>query len=179
MDLYVLRHGLAAARGSVEYPYDTDRPLTPKGTRRMVRQARGLNALGLSLDVILTSPLVRALETAKIVHRELDLPGRPVESEALAPMAHPAKLIDQLAMDYPSASNVMIVTRAVPERPHIADRLRRPGADDPAQKGSPVQAAPVRREARTLRMDRMVHDPQAHGEARMTQQDSLWDTSRT
>jgi phosphohistidine phosphatase len=109
MDLYVLRHGLAAARGSVEYPYDADRPLTPKGTRRMVRQARGLNALGLSLDVILTSPLVRALETAEIVHRELDSPGRLVESEALAPMGHPAKLIDQLAMDYPSAGNVMIV----------------------------------------------------------------------
>ena len=116
MDLYVLRHGLAAARGSVEYPYDADRPLTPKGTRRMVRQARGLNALGLSLDVILTSPLVRALETAEIVHRELDSPGRLVESEALAPMGHPAKLIDQLAMDYPSAGNVMIVGQMLDEQ---------------------------------------------------------------
>ena len=56
MDLYVQRHGLAGDPDSDEYPNDDDRPLTAKGIRRIGRQVRGLNSLGLSLDAIITSP---------------------------------------------------------------------------------------------------------------------------
>ena len=56
----MLRHGLAGTRGSPEYANDDERPLTPEGIRKTVRQVQGLNTLKLSLDVILTSPLVRA-----------------------------------------------------------------------------------------------------------------------
>lgn len=109
MDLFVLRHGIAGTRGSPEYPNDDERPLTPKGVRRMVDQVRGLNTLDVSLDVILTSPLVRAAETAKIVHQGLDNPGQLVTSDTLKPTGDPERLIEKLAMNYTSSSSVMIV----------------------------------------------------------------------
>ena len=57
MDLYVLRHGLAGDRNSAGYSNDDERPLTAKGARRMARQVRGLRSLGVSIDVIVSSPL--------------------------------------------------------------------------------------------------------------------------
>ena len=109
MDIYVLRHGVASARGALAYPNDDERPLTAKGIRRMRRQTRGLNAIGLSLDVIITSPLVRAVQTAEIVHRRLDNPGELVTSAALAPSGDPRALIDEMATRYSSADSVMLV----------------------------------------------------------------------
>ncbi len=109
MDLYVLRHGLAGTRGSPEYPNDDERPLTSRGVRRMIRQTRGLRSIGLSVDVIITSPLTRAAQTAEIVHQGLDESIRLTVSEALAPTGDPAALMAQLAMDRPSVDRVMIV----------------------------------------------------------------------
>ena len=82
MNLYVLRHGLARERNGREYVNDDERPLTAKGVKRMTRQVKGMNALGLSMDAIITSPLVRAAQTAEIVHKGLRKPGRLVTSDA-------------------------------------------------------------------------------------------------
>ena len=109
MDLHVLRHGLAAVRDGQEYPNDDERPLTPKGVRRMARQVKGLNSIGLSVDVILTSPLTRAFETAEIVHKGLRKAGPLVFCEALAPTGEPSRLLDRIESEYSSASDVMIV----------------------------------------------------------------------
>ena len=65
MRLYLLRHGIAEAaapRGD-----DGARRLTAAGRARMRTEAAGMRALGLTFDVILTSPLARAAETAAIV----------------------------------------------------------------------------------------------------------------
>ena len=109
MDLYVLRHGVASTRDLPAWPNDDERPLTAKGIRRMKRQVRGMNSIGLSFDVILTSPLVRAVQTARIVHRRLDDPGELVTSGALAPSGDARALIDEIAADYSSANSVMLV----------------------------------------------------------------------
>ena len=109
MDLYVLRHGVAEDRNSAEYGTDTERPLTAKGMRRMARQVRGLRSLGLSIDVIVTSPLVRAAQTAEIVHEGLQTTSRLVTSNALAPNGSPSQLISHLATGYSSADDVMVV----------------------------------------------------------------------
>ena len=109
MDVYVLRHGLANARSRPVYSNDDERPLTAKGIRRMDRQARGMNAIGLSPDVTFTSPLVRAAQTAEIVHRRLDDPGELVTTAALAPSGDPRALIDQIAAGHSSADSIMLV----------------------------------------------------------------------
>jgi phosphohistidine phosphatase len=65
-ELYLLRHGIAVDPGSTGLSDDA-RPLTPKGIKRMREIARGLAALELELDRIITSPLPRSRETAEIV----------------------------------------------------------------------------------------------------------------
>lgn len=65
MDLYLLRHAIAVERGLTHYPND-DRPLTEDGIQKMKKAAQGIAKLAGSFDVILSSPLVRAYDTARI-----------------------------------------------------------------------------------------------------------------
>ena len=65
MEVYLIRHGIAAARGT--YTDDQKRPLTDKGRSRTTKVANHLSATGLEFEVILTSPLVRAAQTAEIL----------------------------------------------------------------------------------------------------------------
>jgi phosphohistidine phosphatase len=74
-DLYVLRHGIAVDPSTPGYR-DDERPLTPKGERRMRQIGRGLNSLQLGIDRIVTSPLPRARTTAEIVADALGLRAR-------------------------------------------------------------------------------------------------------
>lgn len=69
--LYLLRHGIAVPPGTPGYD-DDERPLTPKGRKRMRQIAFGLKCLGLKVDRIVTSPLPRALQTAEIVAEALE-----------------------------------------------------------------------------------------------------------
>jgi phosphohistidine phosphatase len=71
LQIYLLRHAIASERDAERYADDGIRPLTREGRRRMARAARGMKALGLRFDLILTSPLRRAAETAQIVARTM------------------------------------------------------------------------------------------------------------
>ncbi|MGB3613435.1 MAG: phosphohistidine phosphatase SixA [Elainellaceae cyanobacterium] len=62
--LYIIRHGIAAERGA--YPSDGDRPLTEKGQQR-TRQVAERLAEKMHVELILTSPLTRAQQTAEIL----------------------------------------------------------------------------------------------------------------
>lgn len=65
MKLYLIRHGLAGQHG--DYPNDDERPLTQEGKRKTEQVAKRLQALDLQFDLILTSPLTRAKQTAEIL----------------------------------------------------------------------------------------------------------------
>jgi len=106
MRLYFLRHG-RADRSAWSGPDDL-RPLTPDGMERMERSAVRIGKLDLGLDVILTSPLTRALQTAEIVAAELDLVDRLVVDERLGPGFHPRHVADFLE-EYPEADTMMFV----------------------------------------------------------------------
>jgi len=67
MDLYILRHAIAAEREVPASGPDSARPLTRKGAKKMRRIASALKKLDISFDVILSSPFRRAKETAEIV----------------------------------------------------------------------------------------------------------------
>lgn len=83
-ELYLVRHGVAEERGE-KWPDDGKRPLTADGMSRMRKAARGLDRLGVTVDVILSSPLVRTRQTADILSAELA--GHPaiVNVDSLAP----------------------------------------------------------------------------------------------
>lgn len=65
LELYCIRHGLAGEAGS--YANDNERPLTDEGKKKTRQVAKQLAELGLQFDLILTSPLVRAHQTADIL----------------------------------------------------------------------------------------------------------------
>src|SRR5215510_7865710 len=94
-ELYLIRHAIAEERGDA-WPDDAKRPLSDEGTSRMRKAARGLERLGVSLDVVLTSPLVRTRQTAEIVAAAM--PERPaiVNVDALAPGGAYAALATEL-----------------------------------------------------------------------------------
>jgi phosphohistidine phosphatase len=67
MDLYIVRHAIAVERGDAAFPSDDDRPLSPEGIHKFRLAARGLSELGMKLDRIVSSPLLRARQTAEIL----------------------------------------------------------------------------------------------------------------
>lgn len=83
-ELYLIRHGIAEERGEA-WPDDTKRPLTDAGLVRMRRIARGLAQAGVGFDVVLTSPLTRARQTADAVAGVFDPRPPIVVVESLAP----------------------------------------------------------------------------------------------
>jgi len=94
MILYILRHGIAedeAPKGD-----DRSRRLTPRGRARMRAAAAGMRALRLRFDVILTSPLARALETAAILAEVYGGKPEPQQLPALAGGASPPEVVRAL-----------------------------------------------------------------------------------
>jgi phosphohistidine phosphatase len=83
-ELYLIRHGVAEERGDA-WPDDSKRPLSEDGMDRLRKEARGLARLGVAIDVMLTSPLVRTRQTAEIVAAALDPRPGIVNAESLAP----------------------------------------------------------------------------------------------
>jgi phosphohistidine phosphatase len=86
MDIYFLRHAPAMQRGIAEFPND-DRPLTEEGIQKMKKGARGLRTLLPLVDVVCSSPLVRALDTAKIAAAALNHQAPVVQCPQLLPEA--------------------------------------------------------------------------------------------
>jgi phosphohistidine phosphatase len=83
MRCYFLRHGIAVEPDSWSGS-DFDRPLTREGRERMQRGARAVDELALDLEYIVTSPLLRAKQTAEIVAERLGLGDKLVEDPRLA-----------------------------------------------------------------------------------------------
>lgn len=86
MDLVLVRHAVAAERGTPGFEDDARRPLTPEGRRKFEQAARGLAVL-VTPQAILTSPLVRARETAELLTEAYGL-GKAVVCEGLAEGDH-------------------------------------------------------------------------------------------
>lgn len=80
--LYLIRHGIAADREL--YEIDEERPLTQEGDRKTRKVAKKLRSLNLKFDIVLSSPLVRARQTADILI-SVGLSDRTEEFPPLAP----------------------------------------------------------------------------------------------
>jgi phosphohistidine phosphatase len=85
MKLYLIRHGIAAERGT--YENDDERPLIALGRQKTRKVALRLYQLGVRCDRIFSSPLVRACQTAQIL-QEAGLAPKIEEYPPLAPDGH-------------------------------------------------------------------------------------------
>jgi phosphohistidine phosphatase len=95
MNLYLMRHAIAVEPD--EFFEDRERPLSEKGRRRMGKIARNLKKLDLSFDLILTSPYLRARQTADLVADALNIkPKYVVESENLVPLGFTNQLVEEI-----------------------------------------------------------------------------------
>jgi phosphohistidine phosphatase len=107
MNLFFLRHGKAQAR-SPQWRPDSKRPLTREGENGMFDVARGIKALGVSFDVILTSPYIRALRTAEILAEVYDS-QKIFETASLAPDADAKDVIDEIDENFSNAGEIVLV----------------------------------------------------------------------
>ena len=89
MDLLVIRHAIAV--DPADSTDDDSRPLTAEGKKKMRQGAQGLRQSVPQIDVLATSPLTRAVETAEIVSEAYEDLAR-VVVPALAP-GHPASAV--------------------------------------------------------------------------------------
>ena len=108
MELYLLRHGEAGKRVPAG-GRDSDRPLTVMGQEEVKQVAVALSELGVDLDLVTTSPLKRALQTAQIVCKVLKIKKGSVEEwQELRPEGNRAALFRKLGQ-FKLESSVLIV----------------------------------------------------------------------
>lgn len=115
--MLVVRHALALDRADAEQQGvpDSQRPLTDEGRRRMKRVARGLSSSVPELGALLTSPWLRARETAELlIERYRGLVCR--ETDALLPEAEPQALAQAL-LEHEQQGPVAVVGH----EPHLGE----------------------------------------------------------
>jgi phosphohistidine phosphatase len=120
LELYLIRHGVAAERGD-EYPDDSKRPLTAQGITGLRKGARALDALGVRIDQIVTSPLVRTRQTADLIAESLKSRPPVATSDALAPAGTPGAVMQEIAK-HAKKGNVALVGHE-PNLGELAARL--------------------------------------------------------
>ena len=128
MDLYILRHGIAEAREASTAMKDSERRLTGEGKRKMLRIAKGMMAMDLTFDAILTSPFRRAKESAEIVAGVLQLQKRLKVFPALAAGEKTRELVEALEEPLSTAEAVLLVGHE-PDLSNLLSRLVTGGPD--------------------------------------------------
>jgi len=97
MHLYLIRHGIAVDREDPNCPPDTERPLTPKGMKRSHAAALGLRALDVKPNAVLTSPWLRAVQTAEIFCETIGYSSKKIiRTDALKGTSAPSDLLREL-----------------------------------------------------------------------------------
>lgn len=109
MNLYILRHGTAVDRGTPGYDRDAERPLTLKGERRLWRITEAMERLELSFDLIVSSPYLRAKQTAEIVAEAFKARKKLECTDDLTPGGNPKGLIEHLRDLQPAPENILLV----------------------------------------------------------------------
>jgi phosphohistidine phosphatase len=117
MELYFLRHGLAGQNGDPKYRDDSLRPLTAEGQEKMQRAALGMQRLGLTFDTILSSPYLRAKQTAEIVAAAYSI--KISLTDNLLPPASIKKLLQEIGTAYPKSTNILVVGH----EPHLSSMI--------------------------------------------------------
>lgn len=108
MKLYLVRHAIAEEIGTPGYEDDSLRPLTEKGREKMHRVASALKALTVEPNLIVSSPYVRASQTASILAKEFKYKEEIIYSNSLMPMGEPNDMIGEINEKF-SVDELMLV----------------------------------------------------------------------
>ena len=108
MKIYLMRHGVAREPASADFEADSQRPLTAEGRDAITRIAHALKKLDVRPDLILSSPYVRAEQTAAILAKEFDLLKHLILSELLVPEGKVEDIIGTIVVNY-MADEILIV----------------------------------------------------------------------
>ncbi len=136
MNLYIIRHSIAVDEGTPKYEQDRERPLTDKGKKKMRQIAKGLRTLGADFDLILSSPYIRAKETAEILADIFKVKADVAFSNNLTPMGDPGLLITEINEKYSINSIALVghepqlaalVSLLVAENANVAMTLKKGG----------------------------------------------------
>jgi phosphohistidine phosphatase len=121
MQLLIVRHAVAEERETFAATGrdDAERPLTEQGRRKFRKSALGLRGLVPALDVLATSALVRAVQTADILAKVYGV-GDVVRLRELEPEARPAALLPWL-----QAQRHRAVVAVVGHEPHLSSLAER------------------------------------------------------
>jgi len=105
MQIYIVRHGIAIDREDPKCPPDPDRYLTEEGVEKTKQVAKGLAVLGATADLLLSSPYVRAMQTAEIFAAALEYSKQKIRrTDLLLPGSETSMLFRELAKDKQSSS---------------------------------------------------------------------------
>jgi phosphohistidine phosphatase len=111
MNLYIVRHAIAEQRDSNgSEQKDSQRPLTNEGRKKMRRIVKGLKEMGTQIDLILTSPYIRAADTARVLQKKLDVnEDQLVTMENLSPIGDQDRLVQEINERYQAVENIALV----------------------------------------------------------------------
>jgi phosphohistidine phosphatase len=121
--LYLVRHAIAVERGP-NFPDDRERPLTSEGITRFKRVVEGLKGLNVRIELVLTSPLVRAAHTAELLASGIGGKPRMEKLDALAPGGRMTAVLDAVAR-YSKRTHHIAFVGHEPDLGAIAARLLR------------------------------------------------------
>lgn len=105
MELYLFRHGVA--EDAVPGRPDADRKLTEDGKKKVADVVKRARRAGVEPSLIVSSPYVRAVETAQLAVEGFEYKGEIVRTETLVPHGHPEKVWNELR-DYREQPSVLI-----------------------------------------------------------------------
>jgi len=123
IELFLVRHAIAAERGP-KYPDDRERPLTSDGIARFKAAVDGLKGLDVKIELVLTSPLVRASHTAELLAAGIGAKPRVEPLEALAPGGRMTQVLEAVAKFSKRARHIALVGHE-PDLGELAARLLR------------------------------------------------------
>jgi phosphohistidine phosphatase len=108
MDLILIRHAEAGERDPNTWPDDDLRPVSADGQRKQTAAAEGMQKLGIEFDFLVTSPLLRARQTAEILARAYAWKEPPLADDILGHGCTTTAVIKLLAK-FPPAASVALV----------------------------------------------------------------------
>ncbi|HVK62605.1 MAG TPA: histidine phosphatase family protein, partial [Bdellovibrionales bacterium] len=121
MKLLIVRHAIAMDRedfkSASKRQSDDMRPLTDEGVRKMRKNAKGLARIAHKPDLVISSPLVRAIQTSEIL--QIEWSSSTAKCDALKPDAAPIELARWLA-GYKTAIQTNHTVAIVGHEPHLS-----------------------------------------------------------